>query len=88
MPPEGGGSRRRPPEGGARTENPHKNDRPKQVPLWGACWRLGRPKREYSGELCSQKDSKMEPKMVPKVMQKGSLLKNMKKSIRTTIYYT
>ena len=83
MPPEGGGSRRRPlPQGGgARTENPHKNDLQKQVPLWGPCGRRGRPKREYSGELGSPNDFKMEPKMVPKVMQKGSLRKNMKKSI-------
>ena len=35
--------------------------------------------KEYSGELGSQNDTKMEPKMVPKVMQKGSLRKNMNK---------
>ncbi len=45
-------------------------------------------KKEYSGELCSQNDSKMEPKMDPKVAQKGSPLKNTKKQIWTTIYYT
>ncbi len=35
-------------------------------------------KTEYSGELGSQNDSKMEPKIYPKVIQKGSLLKNLK----------
>ena len=44
--------------------------------------------KEYSGELGSQNDFKMEPKMEPKVSQKGSLLKNMKKQKWTTIYYT
>ena len=39
--------------------------------------------KEYSGELGSQNDPKMEPKMD---IQKGSLHKNMKKSIWTTIY--
>ncbi len=74
--------------GGAGTENPHKNDLQKQVPIWGPCWRRGRAKKEYSGELGFQIDSKMEPKMDPKVIQKGSLLKNPTKSIWTTIYYT
>ena len=65
--------------GVAGTENPHKNDLPKQVPILGPCWRQGRPKKEYSGELGSQNYSKMEPKMDPKVTQKGSLLKNTTK---------
>ena len=45
-------------------------------------------KKEYSGELGSQNYSKMESKIDPKVIQKGSLIKNMTKSIWTTIYYT
>ena len=54
----------------------------------GAVLATGATKKEYSGELGSQNDSKMEPKMDPKVIQKGSLLKNTKKSIWTSIYYT
>ena len=45
-------------------------------------------KKEHSGELGSQNDSKMESKMDPKVIQKGSLLKNLNNSIWTTIYHT
>ncbi len=45
-------------------------------------------KKEYSGELGSQNDSKMEPKLHLKVIQKGSLLKNMKNSLVAAIYYT
>ena len=37
-------------------------------------------KNEYSGELGSQNDSKIEPKLEPKVIQKGSLLKNTKQN--------
>ena len=36
-------------------------------------------KKEHSGALGSQNDSKMESKTEPKVIQKGSLLKNTKK---------
>ncbi len=45
-------------------------------------------KKEYSGELGSQNDPKMEPEIDPKVIKKGSLHKNMKRHIWTTIYYT
>ena len=45
-------------------------------------------KKEYSGELGSQNDSKMKSKMDLKVTQKGSLLKNTKNSLFAAIYYT
>ena len=45
-------------------------------------------KKEYSGELGSQNDSKMEPKLEPTVIQKGSLLKNTIMSFFAAIYYT
>ncbi len=60
--------RRRPlPQGGgARTENPHKNDLQKQVPSWGLFWRPGRPKRSIVANWAP----KITPKWSPKWTQK------------------
>ena len=44
--------------------------------------------KEYSGALGFQTDSKIEPELEPKVIQKGSLLKNPKKTFFAAIYYT
>ena len=54
----------------AGTENPHKNDLQRQEPIWGALLATRATKKEYSGELGFQNDSKREPKMDPKVIQK------------------
>ncbi len=45
---------------------------------WGTLFATPATKKEYSGELGSQNDSKMESETEPKVIQKGGLLKKKK----------
>ncbi len=57
----------------------HKKTPLKKGTYFGALLATRATKKEHSGELGSQNDSKMEPKMEPKVIPKGSLLKNTNK---------
>ncbi len=74
-PPEGATPSLPLPRGGARTENPHKNDLQKQVPIWGLFWRPGRPKRNIVANWAHKITPKWRPKWTQKLYKKGACSK-------------
>ena len=73
--------------GGSRRKSTQKRPSKTGTSL-GSVLATSATKKEYSGDLGSQNDSKRKPKLHLKVIQKRSLRKNLKNSLFAAIYNT